>query len=162
MSSYKDHMGPVNNVQWSPFNSNLFISCSADWTVKLWRADRSAALLTFQTGTDEVHDVQWCPNSSTVFATATRGGSVEVWDFSHVALRPVASYQEPGTPMTCVLFNPHNETMIAGTSDGRVLVFRVFGVDRRHESTEAQQACLMEAMNANVMKTGARDANSIA
>lgn len=66
LESYQGHMGPVYNVQWCPFQPNLFISCSADWTVRLWHADRSSPLLTFQTGNDEVHDVNWCPNNSTV------------------------------------------------------------------------------------------------
>ena len=36
LETYSGHMGPVYRVQWSPFQSNLFISSSADWSVKLW------------------------------------------------------------------------------------------------------------------------------
>ena len=28
--------GPVYQLQWSPFDSNLFMSCSADWTLRIW------------------------------------------------------------------------------------------------------------------------------
>jgi len=66
LESFQGHMGPVSNVQWSPFHASLFLSASADWTVRLWKADRSAPLLTFQSGNDAVHDVQWCPNNATV------------------------------------------------------------------------------------------------
>lgn len=66
LESYQGHMGPVYNVQWCPYHPDLFISCSADWTIRLWHADRSLPLLTFQTANDEVHDVNWCPSNSTV------------------------------------------------------------------------------------------------
>lgn len=36
LETYSGHLGPVYSVQWSPFQSNLFISSSADWSVKLW------------------------------------------------------------------------------------------------------------------------------
>ena len=46
LETYSGHMGPVYRVQWSPFQSNLFISSSADWSVKLWTEGkvRTAAL----------------------------------------------------------------------------------------------------------------------
>ena len=161
MSSYKDHMGPVYNVQWCPFNHSLFMSASADWTVRLWRVDRPNALLTFQTGNHEVNDVQWCPNNSTVFATATSGGFVEVWDMLQGTLRPIASYSDPGVKMTSVLFHSQNETMIAGDASGGISVFRLFGINRRQDSDEAQQQRLVDAMDANVMKTRAAQASSM-
>ncbi|KAJ9517697.1 hypothetical protein QJQ45_003985 [Haematococcus lacustris] len=44
---------------------------------------RTAALLTFQSGSHEVHDVQWCPTNSTVFGSVTSGGRLEVGARSH-------------------------------------------------------------------------------
>ena len=41
-------MGPVYQVQWSPFKKDMFISCSGDWTIRLWQEGRDTALLTFQ------------------------------------------------------------------------------------------------------------------
>ena len=43
-------MGPVYNLQWSPFRPNMFISASADWTLRLWQEGRESALLLFQVG----------------------------------------------------------------------------------------------------------------
>lgn len=161
MMSYKGHMGPIYNVQWCPYQSNLFISCSADWTVRLWATERTAPLLTFQNSSEEVHDVQWCPRNSTVFATATDGGSVEVWDFAHSTLRPVASHCKPGMKRTCVLFNEHNSTIVAGDSAGGVSVLRLFGINREQETDEEQSQRLAAAMDANVMKTEPGHADGI-
>ena len=42
LESYTGHIGPVYALQWSPFNKSLFISCSGDWTVRLWQEGRCA------------------------------------------------------------------------------------------------------------------------
>jgi hypothetical protein len=54
LESYAAHMGPVYALQWSPFRRDLFISSSADWTLKMWQEGREQPLLTFQSGTHEV------------------------------------------------------------------------------------------------------------
>lgn len=45
LETYSGHLGPVYRVQWSPFQSNLFISSSADWSVKLWTEGKVHQLL---------------------------------------------------------------------------------------------------------------------
>ena len=46
LETYSGHLGPVYRVQWSPFQSNLFISSSADWSVKLWTEGKVSAQYT--------------------------------------------------------------------------------------------------------------------
>ena len=36
METYFGHYGPVYKVKWNPFSPSVFLSCSADWTIKLW------------------------------------------------------------------------------------------------------------------------------
>ena len=48
LESYQGHMGPVYNVQWSPYRRDMFISASGDWTMRLWQEGRENALLLFQ------------------------------------------------------------------------------------------------------------------
>ena len=38
---------PVYRITCSPFDQEAFLSCSADWTVKLWTAKRHEAVQTF-------------------------------------------------------------------------------------------------------------------
>ena len=35
LESYDGHHMPVYAVKWNPFHENIFLSCSADWTVKV-------------------------------------------------------------------------------------------------------------------------------
>ena len=48
LKNYHGHTGPVYKLRCHPLNPNVFISCSADWTIKLWD----------QTKTDPVHTIQ--------------------------------------------------------------------------------------------------------
>lgn len=154
MRSYDAHVGPVYSVQWCPFHTDLFLSCSADWTVRLWTTERSLPLLTFQTGCDDVHDARWSPSNSTVFACATAGGCVEVWDLSLSTLKPAARHTEAGVRMTSVAFHGVDSVLAAGDSAGGVTVLSVPDAFRPGEDESEQQSRLANAMEANVMKKG--------
>ena len=36
LGSIKAHHLSVNAIRWNSFHPDIFISCSADWTVKIW------------------------------------------------------------------------------------------------------------------------------
>jgi len=33
---FEAHHTAVDSVSWNPYHSKVFISCSSDWTVKIW------------------------------------------------------------------------------------------------------------------------------
>ena len=43
--------GPVYRLQWSPFLSDAFLSCSADWSIRLWHQDKPQPIMTFISST---------------------------------------------------------------------------------------------------------------
>lgn len=65
------HDLPVYTVQWNKKHPNTFLSCSADWTVKLFEHSKPTAIMSFDLG-QEVCDVQWSPHSSTVFSAVIK------------------------------------------------------------------------------------------
>ena len=40
----------VYSVRWNPVHPNIFLSASADWTVKVWDHTKKAPVLTFDLG----------------------------------------------------------------------------------------------------------------
>ena len=38
-------------LKWSPFVPDVFLSCSADWSVKLWHQDSPSPIYTFTSST---------------------------------------------------------------------------------------------------------------
>lgn len=95
---YKGHSGPVMGLHFHPLVgpvdfSDLFLSCSVDWTVKLWRA-RSLAkpstavthvppLYSFDEADDYVYDCKWHPTHPALFGTVDGGGKFDLWNLNH-------------------------------------------------------------------------------
>ncbi|QDZ18330.1 WD repeat domain-containing protein [Chloropicon primus] len=94
LESFVGHMGPVYQVIFSPFDPSVFLSSSADWSIKMWDEYEKQELLTFQSGTAVVNDVQWSPTNSTAFANVTKDGRLEIWDMEKSTLKPVVSYKD--------------------------------------------------------------------
>lgn len=93
LESYTGHTGAVYGVKFSPFWSDVFLSCSADWTVRIWNHKDPHSLFSLHpTGlADSLNDICWSPNNSTVFSTVTGDGRVQVWDMATSMLDPVVS-----------------------------------------------------------------------
>lgn len=94
LSTYLGHTGPVYKVKCSPFNKNILLSCSADWSAKLWDVSQEVPLLTMQSVdmASVVTDVFWSPTHSTIFALCAEDGRIELWDLSRNSLDPVVTH----------------------------------------------------------------------
>ncbi|NXV32817.1 WDR78 protein, partial [Rissa tridactyla] len=125
LKTYRGHKGPVYKVAWNPFSTDMFLSCSADWSIILWHQDSQTPLLTFSSTTAVVHDIMWSPKSAFVFAAA-KESRVEIWDLSVSILDPVISYfASPREKFTSVLFATNTDCLLVGDSNGEVGVFEL-------------------------------------
>ncbi len=61
---YSGHNGPIYKVRANPFFYDIFLTCSADWSCKLWNWRKDTPLNSFQSLDlyDEVIDIEWSPN----------------------------------------------------------------------------------------------------
>lgn len=80
MSNLALSQGSVNHIEWSPFSPNVFLSCSRDETVQMWKQGRP--VMTFKS----IHQgpvifVKWSPNCSTLFGVV-KEDHVEIWDLN--------------------------------------------------------------------------------
>jgi dynein intermediate chain 1, axonemal len=88
LRTYEGHGMAVYALRWNPFHPRVFLSCSADWTVKLWDHNLSKPVMSFDLG-NAVGDVCWSPYSSTVFAAVTSDGKVHVFDLAENKHEPL-------------------------------------------------------------------------
>ncbi|XP_069644543.1 dynein axonemal intermediate chain 4 isoform X1 [Haliaeetus albicilla] len=125
LETYRGHKGPVYKVAWNPFSTDMFLSCSADWSIILWHQDSQTPILTFSSATAFVHDVMWSPKSACIFA-AVNESRVEIWDLSASILNPVTScFANPRVKFTSVLFAENTDCLLVGDSKGEVSVFEL-------------------------------------
>ncbi|XP_067677855.1 dynein axonemal intermediate chain 4-like isoform X2 [Haliotis asinina] len=125
LESYSGHTSPVYKIQWSPFVPDIFLSCSADWSIRLWHQDQQKPILTFLSSTKAVNDISWSPRSSTVFACVNEG-AVEVWDLNVSTLDPVIiNNPTTDTKQVSVTFAKNSECILVGDSEGQVTVYQL-------------------------------------
>lgn len=149
LENFYGHTGPVYKVKASPFNSDAFLSASADWTCALWSQRSVKPLHVFQSGNDYMMDIEWSPNNSCVFGAVSRDGRVEVWDLNFTRLDPVIKHQVDDKTLSSVLFAPNAPVILTGASDGTIDVYRISGVELEDRSTwtlENQVMRLNQAM----------------
>lgn len=122
---YEGHTMAVYTVRWNRFHHNIFLTCSADWTVKLWLRTSVKPLLTFDLG-DSVGDVAWAPNSATVFAAVTNNGKVYVFDLDVKKTEPLCVQTViKNAKLTHVVFSHVDPILYVGDTRGTVLTLKL-------------------------------------
>jgi len=120
LETYQGHHMAVYALRWNPFHPRVFISCSADWTVKIWDHNYPYPVLSFDLG-NAVGDVAWAPYSSTVFAAVTSDGKVHVFDLSENKHEPLCEQKVvKRAKLTHVSFNRSDPVLIVGDDRGGV------------------------------------------
>lgn len=116
LMTYDAHYLSIYRIDFNRFNSNIFISCSSDWRVKIWEDMRSEPLFVFDLGSC-VGDVKWAPYSSTVFAAVTTEGKVFVFDINVNKYKPIcvqAVVPKRKNKLTRIAFNEKLPFIIVG------------------------------------------------
>ncbi|XP_017484570.1 PREDICTED: dynein intermediate chain 2, ciliary [Rhagoletis zephyria] len=122
LMTYNAHHLTVYRIDFNRFNSNIFISCSGDWRVKVWEDMRPEPLFIFDLGSS-VGDVKWAPFSSTVFAACTTEGKVFVFDLNVNKYKPIcvqAVVPKRKNKLTRLAFNENLPFIIVGDDKSTV------------------------------------------
>ncbi|CAD7973014.1 unnamed protein product [Amoebophrya sp. A120] len=120
LDTYEGHSMAVYAVRWNHFHPNIFISSSADWTVKMWDHTTKTPIMSFDLA-QQVGDVAWAPYSSTVFAAITADGVTHVYDLSINRNGPLC-WQKVVAKAKCTHlgFNGESPILIVGDDRGGV------------------------------------------
>ncbi|GMI25916.1 hypothetical protein TeGR_g3453 [Tetraparma gracilis] len=120
LENYEGHHMAVYSIKWNPFHERVFISCSADWTVKIWDHNLNYPIMSFDLG-NAVGDVCWSPYSSTIFAAVTSDGKVHVFDLAENKHEPLCEQKVvKRAKLTHVCFNERDYMIIVGDDRGGV------------------------------------------
>ncbi|KAI9222924.1 WD40-repeat-containing domain protein [Blastocladiella britannica] len=126
LQTYEGHSMAVYRVLYNPFYTPVFLTCSADWTVRLWDHSQRKPVLLFDFGCT-VADIAWAPYSSTVFAVATSEGRVVVYDLDVNKWGPICSQQVVGgkARLTRLAFSPFDPVLVVGDDKGLVVSLKL-------------------------------------
>merc|ERR1711907_327589 len=120
LETYEGHSIAVYTVRWNLFHPKIFISASADWTVKMWDHTNRTPVMSFDLA-QAIGDVAWAPLSSTPFAAITSDGTVHIYDLSvnrneRICCQKVVKRAK----LTHVAFNNAEPIIIVGDDRGGV------------------------------------------
>lgn len=129
LETYDAHHMAVYKVAWNPYHPRIFITCSADWSVKIWDRTNSKPepVFTFDLNS-AVGDVAWAPYSSTVFAAVTADGKVHVFDLNvnkYEAICEQLVTPKKKTKLTHISFNQEYPIVIVGDDRGYVTCLKL-------------------------------------
>uniref|UniRef100_G1QYC4 Dynein axonemal intermediate chain 1 n=1 Tax=Nomascus leucogenys TaxID=61853 RepID=G1QYC4_NOMLE len=126
-SSLEGHLDLMDTVSWNPYHTKVFMSCSSDWTVKIWDHTIKTPMFIYDLNS-AVGDVAWAPYSSTVFAAVTTDGKAHVFDlvvnkYEAICNQPVAAKKK--NKLTHVQFNPIHPIIIVGDDRGHIICLKL-------------------------------------
>jgi len=125
LETYDDHHMSIYSVKWNPFVEHVFISASADWTVKIWDHREKHAMMSFDLN-NAVGDVAWAPFASTVFVAVTADGKVNVFDLNENKHEPLCDQKAvKKSKLTHVVFNPLEPILLVGDDKGWVSTLKL-------------------------------------
>jgi len=125
------HFGPVTSVDLHPRKgpmdfSDLFLSSSTDWTIKLW-SKKSAPdpIYTFEGGSDYIYDAKWSPVHPAVFASVDGTGSLDIWQLNEDSEMPRHKIQVSEHAMNRLRWSKDGRHIVTGGTHGQVYLYDV-------------------------------------
>jgi WD40 repeat protein len=153
LDNYYGHTSAVYSVVVHPYNSDIVLTCSNDWSCCVWHSKQtSGPVFKLQASGPEAQspivDCVWSSHNSCVFACVTRSGQVQVWDLEVSSLDPVCMLSTR-QQLTQLVWAPGAPALSVGCHDGSVAVYRLNGVsvsDPQRWSDEEQQRRLDDVL----------------
>eukprot|EP00761_Pharyngomonas_kirbyi_P013982 gb/GECH01014012.1/.p1 GENE.gb/GECH01014012.1/~~gb/GECH01014012.1/.p1 ORF type:complete len:885 (+),score=179.43 gb/GECH01014012.1/:1-2655(+) len=128
LDTYTAHSAPVYRVRHNPFHPDTFLSCSADWTVRVWSKDKEEPVTTIEpyshlNNAATVTDVCWSDVSPSQFLCTTATGFVGVFDTAQSTVEAM-HWTHVDNAVNCGMFGSGSRIVVSGTQDGSILLHR--------------------------------------
>nr|XP_057932555.1 dynein axonemal intermediate chain 4 [Doryrhamphus excisus] len=125
LTLYQKHLCHVNHIEWSPYSPDLFLSCSSDWTIHLWKEGYPTPVKSFSSIQTPVLSVKWSPLWPSVFASISEE-QLEIWDLNESLLDPIiVQVAEQGVRITAILFARLTDCIVVGDTSGQVTFYKM-------------------------------------
>lgn len=147
---YTGHASSVEELQWSPSESNVFASASSDGTTRIWdlRSKAHKPALSVRVSNTDVNVLSWSAQTSYLLATGADDGAWAVWDLrtwksgsagSSALIEPapaVASFSFHREQITSVEWHPTDDSVVAVAAADNTLTLWDLAVE--HDDAESK------------------------
>ncbi|KAI7824540.1 WD40-repeat-containing domain protein [Kickxella alabastrina] len=141
---FRGHESSVEDLQWSPEESSVFASCSADKSIKIWdvRAKNHGYALDVPNAHDsDVNVISWNRKSRYLLASGADNGDFKVWDMrkwtdASGRSTPAAQFNWHKGAITSIEWCPTDESVlaVAGSDDQLTLWDLAVELDAEEEA----------------------------
>lgn len=142
---YTGHNAPINSLNFHPLYrtttnaidfTDLFLTTSLDWTIKLWSTKGTPAvngqqqhynpLQTFNEHTDCVYDAQWHPHHPAVFGSVDGCGEFKLWNLNMDTEVPISNASPSNKAINKMSWERKEGKKVGlGSSDGNLYVYDI-------------------------------------
>lgn len=117
------HQGPVTGVDVHGSSgsldfSDLLVSSSTDWSIKLWSRKSTKCLYSFEDAGDYVNDVKWAPTHPAVFAAADGRGQLEIYNLNESTEVPLVKSVVSQKALNKMAWSVDGRSIVTGDSGG--------------------------------------------
>jgi len=141
---YVGHTAAVEDIQWSPVEEDVFMSCSSDRTVCVWDTrQRAKPALRVKTHDADVNVMSWNALANCMVATGADDGTLRIWDlrnFNESNPQFVANFTFHRDAVTSVEWAPFDSAMLASASADNTVCIWDLAVERDAEEEAAAMA----------------------
>jgi WD40 repeat protein len=103
---YIRHVGPIQNVECSPFHRSLFLTCGSDGTVRLYSFLQTTPLIIIEPPVKYTPTVvKWLSSRPSVFAIGSDNGNIYFYDLQKSSFIPVNVIEASTKPIVSLTFN---------------------------------------------------------
>jgi WD40 repeat protein len=129
--TYNAAVGYVHNVDPSPFDKNLFLTCSSDGMIRLYNSHKQDEIIGIQPGGEQLvlYDARWSPFRPLVLACGSSNGRLFFFDLDQSTASPVvdlAATENTSVSITTLRFSEKfREYLATGDSKGNVKIWQL-------------------------------------
>jgi dynein intermediate chain 1 len=156
MNSYEGHSMAVYNLSWNPYHPKIFLSCSADWSIKVWHYKTVQAILVFDFQCP-IGSIAWSPWCSTIFSAVSVQGDILFYDLNRDRKSYIFKKDYQKIAINHIVFNKFEHVFLTGNEKGKVRLWRIAeylkNTVNQNELKEKEKAKLENDKKTNTIET---------
>ncbi|XP_071448397.1 cytoplasmic dynein 2 intermediate chain 2-like [Hetaerina americana] len=128
ISAYEGHNSHICDVQCSPNQDNIFISCSSDGEIRYYNLNQTSPLQIIQFDGGMVKGLSWSPTQADVFLCWGEDSNLLLYDLSKGPFKPYLPLEsnDSHSKVKSAMYNPQSARTIAVADDaGHVTVWNL-------------------------------------